>query len=300
MIISVVVVALALTNLFHISLPPLIFLGQLTIPAFSLTAGLGFVGAVMRYRWVVGLSALSGCLFAIGLTPWLQSRALVPVRPAPVLKVLYAYAPTDRRPSPLLRNFITRSNPDIILLGEPSFNHTWHDRALIGKGYPYNRQIGRIALFSKTPLDDIRVAFFDERFLSVRLMSTIGPLNLIVARLPRLWPYGETDDYSIELGRLERLSQETKEESTLIIGDFNATLGAPPLLGYVEHTGFKPLTSPIGTWPARAPPYFRLAIDHAFVSPNLTGNSFSVGPEFASDHRPIVVAVQIRTPEKIH
>jgi endonuclease/exonuclease/phosphatase family metal-dependent hydrolase len=297
LIVCVVLSALALLNLFHLDFPPFVFLGQLTIPALSLAAALGFIGLVLQFKRVVAFAAIAVCLFGVGLTPWLKNRAFSPPAPGPSLKVVYAYTPSDARPSRLLRNFIARTNPDIIILGEPSFDRTAHDLTVFGTAYTHQRQIGRFTLLSKSQLDDIRVDFFDDRFLSLKMTSAIGPLNLTVVRLPKLWPYSDWGDYDIELQRLEKMSHEARGKPTLIIGDFNAALSAAPLLGYVDKTGYKPVTSPIGTWPARMPPYVRLAVDNAFISPELTATQFSVGPEYSSDHRPIAVNIQIRSSE---
>jgi hypothetical protein len=296
LVVCVVLAALGLINLFHFNTPALIFLGQLSIPCLSLTIVIAFIGTVLQNRPVIIIGAITAVIFAIGLMPWLLIRDISDSTPGPHLKVMYAYAPANDQGSVLLYNFIARTDPDLIALGEPSLDVAVHAPNVLTSRYPYSRQVGSINLFSKTPLDTMSVDFFDERFISVRLATPIGPIRLTTARLPRLWPYSEPEAYDIELGRLKRMSLENLNEPTLIIGDFNATLSAPPLLDFVGEGNFKPLTSPIGTWPARAPPYFRLAIDHAFVSPQLTGTNFTVGPEFASDHRPIVVDVQKNNP----
>jgi hypothetical protein len=292
LMLSVVLAALAAVNLFHIDFPPFTFLGLLSIPCLCLAAALGFISIVLQFKRVALVSVVTIGLFCAGLLPWLTGRAMHDYQQGPVLRVMFAHASEDPRTSDLLRSFVLREAPDIVAILEPSSQSAPPGNPFLAKAFPYSRRFGKISLYSREPLDGVISDQSLKEATGFHINSRIGLLHLRVVDMPQTWPYGGWDEYDRALKRIEPVAHSDNGEATLLIGDFNNALSAAPLLNFAQTTGLKPATSPIGTWPAHMPPYLRLAIDNAFLSPQIRATTFKVGPEFASDHRPIMVEIQ--------
>lgn len=91
-----------------------------------------------------------------------------------------------------------------------------------------------------------------------------------------------------------------KGVEVLVTGDFNAapTGRLHQTFGRITgFTGWCPRFSG-GTWPAQLPGWLSVPIDRVWTTPGpgLRVVSFEVGPRLASDHRPIVVEVEVATP----
>jgi endonuclease/exonuclease/phosphatase (EEP) superfamily protein YafD len=78
--------------------------------------------------------------------------------------------------------------------------------------------------------------------------------------------------------------------STIVVGDLNRT-GASPLFGdFLRATGLRDSRRGFGrqpTWPNES--FYRIAIDHAFVSDDLAVVDRRIGPDIGSDHFPLIV-----------
>jgi Endonuclease/Exonuclease/phosphatase family len=292
LILSVVLAALSLVNLFHIDLPPFTFLGLLSIPCLCLSAALGFISIVLQFKRVALVSVITIGLFCAGLLPWLTGRAMLDYQQGPVLRVMFAHASDDPRTSDLLRSFVMREAPDIVAILETSSQSTTPGNPFLTKAFAHSRRFGKISLYSREPLDGVISDQSLAEATGFHLSSRIGPLHLRIVDMPQTWPYGGWEDYDQALERIKPIAHSENGEATLLIGDFNSSLSSAPLLNFSQATGLKPATSPIGTWPAHMPPYLRLAIDNAFLSSQIKATHFKVGPEFASDHRPILVEIQ--------
>jgi endonuclease/exonuclease/phosphatase (EEP) superfamily protein YafD len=78
--------------------------------------------------------------------------------------------------------------------------------------------------------------------------------------------------------------------SRIVIGDMNSTDGSAHFRDFVRLSGLRDSRFGFGrqpTWPHNLP--YRIAIDHAFVSDDLSVVSRRVGPDIGSDHFPVIV-----------
>lgn len=91
------------------------------------------------------------------------------------------------------------------------------------------------------------------------------------------------------------------ETNTLVIGDFNCAPWTTPFKKFAKASGkldARPNAFQAGTWPASAPSWSRIPIDHALVSPDLRVSDFRTGPELGSDHLPIII--ELAPPKAFH
>jgi endonuclease/exonuclease/phosphatase (EEP) superfamily protein YafD len=103
-----------------------------------------------------------------------------------------------------------------------------------------------------------------------------------VSPLERLEPGRE---FSALVDRLRR-----DGGSSLVIGDFNTTDGSPHFARFLDRSGLRDSRLGFGrqgSWPTWSP--YRIAIDHAFLSPDLAVDRRGLGPSIGSDHLPMLL-----------
>jgi endonuclease/exonuclease/phosphatase (EEP) superfamily protein YafD len=92
--------------------------------------------------------------------------------------------------------------------------------------------------------------------------------------------------------RNRRIADATTYGPDLVLGDFNASPWAPPIVDLQRQDGYRRVRcgGPFAaTWPTWAP-FPGIVIDHAFVRDGYRA-SCKVGPSIGSDHLPIIVRV---------
>ena len=78
----------------------------------------------------------------------------------------------------------------------------------------------------------------------------------------------------------------------VVIGDFNATAAGAHVAEMCRRANLFDARrghGPCGTWPSDLPAFLRVNIDGAYHSVGLVCETFQVGPDINSDHRPIAV-----------
>jgi endonuclease/exonuclease/phosphatase (EEP) superfamily protein YafD len=76
----------------------------------------------------------------------------------------------------------------------------------------------------------------------------------------------------------------------LVVGDLNTTSGSPLFGDFLRSSGLRDSRLGFGlqgSWPSPLP--YRIAIDHALLSPELAVASRRIGPDVGSDHRPLIL-----------
>ncbi|HEX8199542.1 MAG TPA: endonuclease/exonuclease/phosphatase family protein [Isosphaeraceae bacterium] len=85
--------------------------------------------------------------------------------------------------------------------------------------------------------------------------------------------------------------------SAVVVGDLNRTDGSPLFADFLRATGLRDSRLGFGrqpSWPAGGP--YRIAIDHAFVTPDLAVVSRHLGPDIGSDHLPLILDIAPASP----
>jgi endonuclease/exonuclease/phosphatase (EEP) superfamily protein YafD len=251
-------------------------------------------------RWLaVGLGLVALCQ-GIDLSRYEWSN---PVRPDPGsperLRVLMANVLVQNADREGLIRLIRRERPDVVGLIEVS--EDWlAGLEPVRSEYPHRfespEETGRgIALW------------FRERPLSVEpaspLVSGGNPAfhaTITFAGSTRhLWlvhntsPFEKHDDLPPG-GELAALADRIRREggSTLVVGDLNTTEGSPRFGQFLQDSGLRESRFGFGrqpSWPSWS--WYRIAIDHAFLSNDLAVESRRIGPAIGSDHFPMLLEV---------
>lgn len=81
----------------------------------------------------------------------------------------------------------------------------------------------------------------------------------------------------------------------VIAGDFNSSPSGRVSRTFARRSGLLGWCAPLagGTWPARLPPWLSIPIDRVWTTPDVVVTSLRPGPQFSSDHRPIVAELLV-------
>jgi endonuclease/exonuclease/phosphatase (EEP) superfamily protein YafD len=166
-----------------------------------------------------------------------------------------------------------------------------HARALQRAGHSGTLLLSRWPLQAATPLD---AGTPGTPELVVDVATPGGALRVIAVHAT--WPLGPA--VSAARAREFALIADTASATTLplvAIGDFNVTPASPHFTVLLERGRLRDAAAGRGgqpTWPSLLP-WLGLRIDHALVSPQVAVNSYARGRVEGSDHRPIVVDLQV-------
>ena len=215
---------------------------------------------------------------------------------SPRLRILMANVLVDNHDYAALADLIHETRPDVVGLVEVS--PEWvRGLADVARMYPYRVEIpfgaaGLALWFKQEPerLDPPRLPCPDGwPYLraSFRFAGQTRHLWLIHPASP-LRRRGEHPGFP----ELEGLGPLIRDDggSTIVMGDFNSTDGSPYFREFLATTGLRDSRLGFGrqgSWPAWSP--YKIAIDHALVSPDLAVVARRLGPSIGSDHFPLIV-----------
>ena len=270
-------------------------------PAAVLTLTAALVLVAGR-RWAWGL--LLGCLLALqcysiyrydGPNP-VATDASSPER----LRILFANVYLENTHYDELIELIKRERPDV--LGFVEYTTAW-DEALdvLKTEYPYS---------SRTPsrFDASGVSlWFRKRPLEIETLKPLTRNAWPVARATfefegktrSLWvvhpfsPLHSTAEHDgiRELKAIGELVGST-QGSRIVVGDMNSTDGSAHFRDFIAVTGLRDSRHGFGrqgSWPVNSP--YRIAIDHLFLSDDLSVVDRRLGPSIHSDHFPLIVDI---------
>lgn len=123
-----------------------------------------------------------------------------------------------------------------------------------------------------------------------------GPLTVYGLHLTRPWPYQVSTGQTWQLERLFTRLDDTPVR-TIVAGDFNSAPPSSAISRVIDRSGLALVSGAHGTWPARAPAFLRLPIDHALASPDIQPVAARRGLPTGSDHSPLVVDLRLGPPE---
>lgn len=201
----------------------------------------------------------------------------------------------------LVTSFLYAASPDVIVLSEvddrwltqlASLTNTWpHTLAA-----PRDDNFG-IALFSRWPLTDARVACFGEAELPTieAEISLHGRSVHLVGTHPL--PPSNAENAARRDEQLTAIARQlaTRTGPRLLLGDLNATPWSPVFRRLLQQSGLVDTLPGRGyqpTWPADFF-LFWIPLDHCLISPDLTVRDRRVGPRVGSDHLPLIVELAL-------
>ena len=166
-----------------------------------------------------------------------------------------------------------------------------HAQALRRAGHSGTLLLSRWPLAAATPLD-AGTAGTPELMVDVAIPG--GALRVIAVHAT--WPLGPA--VSAARAREFALIADTANATQLpliAIGDFNVTPASPHFTALLARGRLRDAAAGQGwqpTWPSLLP-WLGLRIDHALVSPHIAVNSYARGRVKGSDHRPVIVDLQV-------
>lgn len=281
--------------------PNLILLTAL-VPYALVTAVLVAVPAALS-----GRLALAACAVALTVLGgfWAMRDIAIPGSPTPIagleqVRIASLNLNSATREPGIAFAELAGVGADLILLQEVDPDGLVDiERAPLVADYPYRVLDAReghygSAIFSKLPLSGdvlwvdgwpMTEALIADRNLRIVNVHTVAPIsNLSIVR------------WKAQFGELAELAATTPH-SMVMAGDFNATSQHRPLRDLYSaglHDGF--LQAGLGlspTWPTNrtGPPFMRL--DRVLLTDDLVALTHQRGPLSASDHRSVIVDVQL-------
>jgi len=207
-------------------------------------------------------------------------------------------------------DWLREQDADLVCLFDPPWSLVQRDEWL-AETYPHRitpRQgmWWSIVLLSRHPLRPAEMAEHSEetKFSFIALRSVIATPNEGVEvvftgmrpRSPRT-----REDWRRSLESVERdahIFRDYVEDQGLPIilaADMNSTPTGRLHRTFAAISGLLTWGSPFGrgTWPSQAAPLISLPIDRVWTTPDVRIKSVVIGPRFSSDHRPVVVDVEI-------
>jgi endonuclease/exonuclease/phosphatase (EEP) superfamily protein YafD len=198
---------------------------------------------------------------------------------------------------------VTETKPDIIVLQEVTA--AWADQVrTLSDVYPHHEVVPRpggsgMALFSRYPLAGVEVLTLDDS-THLAVLARINAPGAVVTLLSLHPPT------PVRTGKfLNRNKQFTKaatilksiKGSRVLAGDLNTTMWSPYFQKLLEESGLRDAKLGFGvlpSWPQPLPRFLQLPIDHCLVSDDIRVAGISTGGRTGSDHRYLVVDLQLR------
>jgi len=166
--------------------------------------------------------------------------------------------------------------------------------------YPYRLEAPQtdpfgLAILSRHPLSDTRILAPAEPQQTLRLHASLHLAERRVA-LVALHPMPPLSR-AFARARDQALAEESRRlaqggDAALMAGDFNATPWSRSLFGIDPHLQRASSLAP--TWPNAFGWLSVLPLDHLFASGHWRRVDAGLGPDLGSDHRPVVVRLQLR------
>jgi endonuclease/exonuclease/phosphatase (EEP) superfamily protein YafD len=297
---------------FHDGTHLLIWLNAFTRYVY-LPAYLCLIFACVRRHWWLATAnlAIIGCHVYWLAPDFLRDRRFEPSAAAISaaeddvnrLRIFFANVRAENREHAALLREIQDAQPDVIVLVELSQNwNTGFRQSPLVTEFPYGSglevtQANSVSILSKVPLkNDVREWFAGRCVETVEVQVGSQTLRLVGLHAPRPMSYRDNDYEGYWRNVLPLLIG--KPHPLVIVGDFNATqhslvyheLKAVGLRSAHDDRGRGYAT----TWPNGREWIPAIRIDQAFVSSEVECLDILEGVGFGSDHKPLVLDIEIR------
>lgn len=273
-----------------------------------LALSLGALAAVwaMKRRWrmtaICGAAAAANALLVLFLL-WPAGKPVATAGPRLRLVALNVHTANER--SDLVREFLRRTDADVILLME--VNERWMD-ALKSLRTNYPQVIAEprednfgIALFSRLPLTNGEVVEFGKAEVpSIAATIAVGGQNVFLLGTHPL-PPGSAESARRRNEQFQEIAARLRRcaRPAIVLGDLNSTPWSPYFSELLRDSGLKNTSQGrglFGSWPAWLPSA-RIALDHCLVSTSIRVINQQLGPRVGSDHLPVMIDLQIPMPD---
>lgn len=289
-------------NAFH---PALDSLSHFRLHFAAIGAVLALILAVLRNPLgAAALGVISVLSFALTIWPAVSSQnAQAASDPAPVYRLVQANLRFDNRTPEEFLRLIARQTPDVITLQEVS--DQWLPKlAVVSAAWPHQKicpgtnRVGGVAILSRRPFGQGGISLCgNSGALAVQAIDFNGK-QVTVASLHLKWPWPHRQpeqliDMAKAFGEIKSTGQPI-----LVGGDMNAAPWSAAVDTIAEATGTRILPQARGTWllplfPESWTPFIGLPIDNILLSGQVALKQAISGPNFGSDHRPLMIEFTI-------
>lgn len=208
------------------------------------------------------------------------------------------------------QTLVAAEQPDVILLTEAPSDL---DRRMapLAEMYPHrvpmrDKLMHEVALYSRWPIVGIETNRSAHPALPVAAIDLCPPNGergacLRIVTLHAMAPFGSGAAIRDRQLNIAARLATAQPGPAVIIGDLNLTPWSPTFARLADASrlrdssplrGLQPTWRPAGL-PAGLAPLFALSIDQALVSADIAARANRVGPDVGSDHRPIIVDLQL-------
>ena len=201
---------------------------------------------------------------------------------------------------------INEVKPDIVVLQEVTA--AWADQVqTLSDAYPHHEIVPRpggsgMALFSRYPLAGVEVLSLDAS-THLAILAKVNVEDTVVSILS-LHPPTPVRTYKF-LNRNRQFSEaaailRATRGPRVLIGDLNTTMWSPYFQKLLTESGLRDARLGFGlhpSWPQPLPRFLQLPIDHCLVSDDIQVAGIRTGGGTGSDHRPLIVDLQLRNAE---
>lgn len=275
---------------------------------------LGVVLAVLTVAGLLGRRRILAFTAGLGATVNL-ALVVIAARPntgpmpeaaEPRLRVLSLNVHTANTRGDLVREVVTRTQPDLLLLLE--VNAAWmKELEPLRQQFPFVLSEPRednfgITLFAKIwPAAWEVVELGPAEVPSLRVDVNLGGRTVRLLGTHPLPP--ATPGYAAgRNGQLRALAEWSRAQMlpVVVAGDLNVTPWSPHFTDLLREGGLRlerPAWSLGISWPTQAP-WFGLPLDHCLTSPDLAVVRHELLPSVASDHLPLLVELAFRDPPR--
>jgi endonuclease/exonuclease/phosphatase (EEP) superfamily protein YafD len=278
---------------------------------YFILVGLGWVGLAMTRRrsgfWV-------GCVCTVALAtqivPWYLPPHFLAAKDGNFRLLIFNLHRQNTQYEAVL-DFVQQVQPDLALFME--VNDAWvASFDTLAADLPYT--MGHIEpvdfgmmLYSRFPLENTQIQRWKpDTYPSFTGQMTIQGKSLAFTGTHPLPPY-RPDFFQSRNQQLEQVGQylQTVSGPQILLGDLNVTPWSPYYQRLVRRTGLKNARQGFGllpSWPTAYPTFslpgwvlllLSIPIDHCLLSPELSVVNVQVGPGLGSDHRPLMVDLQL-------
>jgi len=284
------------------------------LPLLGVVAvGVGIGAAILR-RYGTGISLIvCGVVLVLGSRLWVQR----PVGEGAAsdgyvrLKLVHynAYGEKSRHDNEF-NAWLRDQDADLVVIVDCVWGYV-HDQPWLKEKYPAIVQPSAglewpVLLMSRRPAvikelvpysEETKFSFVARRSLLITLEE--GSKVLLTAQhppSPRRAKYVASAVRNVSVdGGLLREWMAKEQIPVIVAGDFNSSPTGKVHRAFHRTsglTGWSPLIQS-GTWPSVLPPWLAVPIDRVWTGGGATVRSVTVGPRFRSDHRPLVVELDV-------
>ena len=197
---------------------------------------------------------------------------------------------------------VREAHPDVIVMQEFTLDWLEHTAGFISD-YPYYKAVpmplgAGMAIFSRCPLEEATVlSLGSPPHLAILAKANVNGIMVSILSLHPPLP--------LRSDRFLNRNRQFKEAASivratkgpwLLVGDLNTTMWSPYFKDLLRESGLRDTRLGFGlkpTWPVPLPAFLQLPIDHCLVSSEESVEEIRTGGRTGSDHRPLVVDVQL-------